>query len=83
MDWKIYRALVNALSDGGAGVGWADRIWGLTFLSLDECTLQTCWESGGKTKCVTTERKPGETLEEFASRHFAAVVAKMMECPPD
>lgn len=41
------------------------------------------WQSGGVTKCVTTQCMPGETIEDCEARHDAAVKRRMASCPPD
>lgn len=45
--------------------------------------MKTTWMSGGVQREVRTTQNAGESLADFQARHFAAVVAKQAEFPPD
>lgn len=49
----------------------------------DMSTVKSEWVSGGMTKSVTTTQLDGESAQDFASRHKAAVDAVKAIYPPD
>lgn len=78
---RLALAALLILACAGYVVSVERRLVALERVEVGE--MVTTWISGGIQREVRTEQEPGESLEAFQARHFARVVEKQGEFPPD